>query len=382
MQRRGFYEFFAGGGMARAGLGESWRCLFANDYDPKKASTYCANWGDAEMHVGDIHSLAPDLLPGHADLAWASFPCQDLSLAGNGAGLGGTRSGAFFAFRGLIEGLAPQRRPRLLVIENVIGALTSNGGADFSQLCQALSALGYSVGALTIDAAHFLPQSRPRLFIVCAQESLARLEDLSQAAPSSPWHSPALVRAVANMPRAAKAAWRWWRLPAPAARNTQLIDVTEDAPKDVRWHEPEQTARIIALMSDANRRKLDETVAAGTRAVGAIYRRTRMAPDGGKIQRAEVRFDGLAGCLRTPGGGSSRQVIMVVEGERVRTRLLSGREAARLMGLPDDYVLPATYSDAYHLLGDGLAVPAVAFIARHLLDPLAAGVDALHEAAE
>jgi DNA (cytosine-5)-methyltransferase 1 len=184
------------------------------------------------------------------------------------------------------------------------------------------------------------------------------------------------------MPRAAKAAWRWWRLPAPALRNTQLIDVIEDEPKDVRWHEPEQTARIIALMSDANRRKLDETIAAGERAVGAIYRRTRTAPDGAKIQRAEVRFDGLAGCLRTPGGGSSRQVIMVVEGERVRTRLLSGREAARLMGLPDDYVLPATYSDACHLLGDGLAVPAVAFIARHLLDPLAAGVDALHEAAE
>lgn len=368
--------------MARAGLGGTWRCLFANDYDPRKAATYCANWGDAEMHVGDIHALAPERLPGHADLAWASFPCQDLSLAGNGAGLGGTRSGAFFAFRGLIEGLAPRRRPRLLVIENVIGALTSNGGADFAQLCLALSALGYSVGALTIDAAHFLPQSRPRLFIVCAQERLAGLDDFLQDAPSSPWHSPALVRAVENMPRAAKAAWRWWRLAAPAARNAQLIDVMEDAPKDVRWHEPEQTARIIALMSDGNRRKLDETMAAGTRAVGAIYRRTRVAPDGGKIQRAEVRFDGLAGCLRTPGGGSSRQVIMVVEGDVVRTRLLSGREAARLMGLPDDYVLPANYSDAYHLLGDGLAVPAVSFIARHLLDPLAAGVDALHEAAE
>jgi DNA (cytosine-5)-methyltransferase 1 len=382
MHKPGFYEFFAGGGMARAGLGESWRCLFANDFDARKAESYRANWGGDELHVGDIHALTPQQLPGCAELAWASFPCQDLSLAGNGAGLGGTRSGAFWAFRGLIEGLPVERRPRLLVIENVIGALTSNGGADFAQLCTALAGLGYAVGALTIDAAHFLPQSRPRLFVVCAQARLGDIDAHTQATPTAPWHSPALVRAARLLPSAAQHAWRWWRLPAPDARNAQLIDIIEDEPSDVRWHEPEQTARIVSLMSDANRRKLDTTIAKGARAVGAIYRRTRLAPDGGKIQRAEVRFDGLAGCLRTPGGGSSRQVIMIVEGERVRTRLLSGREAARLMGLPDDYALPRRYNDAYHLLGDGLAAPAVRFVARHLLDPLAAGVDALHEAAE
>jgi DNA (cytosine-5)-methyltransferase 1 len=382
MHRPGFYEFFAGGGMARAGLGESWRCLFANDFDPKKAASYRANWGSGEIHVGDIHALAVERLPGHAALAWASFPCQDLSLAGQGAGLGGKRSGAFWAFRGLIDGLGPHRRPRLLVIENVVGALTSNGGADFAALCRALCGLGYVVGAVTVDAAHFLPQSRPRVFIVCAHASAPGLADVTQDGPSTHWHSAALRRAVANLPLALQASWRWWRLPAPEARNMQLIDVIEDEPSDVRWHEPEQTARIIALMSDANRRKLDEAIAAGARAVGAIYRRTRSAPDGEKIQRAEVRFDGLAGCLRTPGGGSSRQVIMVVEGNSVRTRMLSGREAARLMGLPDEYVLPQTYTDACHLLGDGLAVPAVRFIARHLLDPLSAGVDSVHEAAE
>ena len=380
MHKPGFYEFFAGGGMARAGLGPGWCCLFANDFDPKKGSIYRANWGDAEMQIGDIHALTPDRLPGCADLAWASFPCQDLSLAGHGAGLGGKRSGAFWAFRGLIDALPSQRRPRLLVIENVIGALTSNGGADFAELCRALAALGYAVGALTIDAAHFLPQSRPRLFIVCARGA-ADVDALTQAAPTAPWHSPALVRAVDQLPQDAKAAWKWWRLPAPVARNTQLIDLIEDEPADVRWHEPEQTARIIAMMSVANRRKLDDVMTTGARAVGAIYKRTRLDVQARKVQRAEVRFDGLAGCLRTPGGGSSRQVIMIVEGESVRTRLLSGREAARLMGLPDDYILPKRYSDAYHLLGDGLAVPAVRFVARHLLDPLAAGVDALHEAA-
>jgi len=77
-----FYEFFAGGGMARAGLGGNWQCLFANDFDPKKAASYAANWGADHLHVGDVAALTTDDLPGEADLAWASFPCQDLSLAG------------------------------------------------------------------------------------------------------------------------------------------------------------------------------------------------------------------------------------------------------------------------------------------------------------
>ncbi len=366
-----FYEFFAGGGMARAGLGEGWRCLFANDFDASKAASYRANWGEGVMHVGDIHRLDVADLPGAPDLAWASFPCQDLSLAGHGAGLKGARSGAFWGFQRIIEGLRTDgRAPKLLVIENVIGALTSNGGEDFADLTRALAALGYVVGALTIDAAHFLPQSRPRLFILCAREELA---GAVMGEPSAPWHSPALVRAVAALPRVAQKHWRWWSLPAPTAHNMRLVDLIEEDPGDPPWHRPEETARLIGLMSPANLRKLEAAKAAGVRMVGTIYRRTRLDETGAKVQRAEVRFDGIAGCLRTPGGGSSRQFIMVVDGARVRTRLLSGREAARLMGLPDDYILPARYNDAYHLLGDGLAVSAVRFLRMHLLDALVRG---------
>ncbi len=366
-----FYEFFAGGGMARAGLGEGWRCLFANDFDAGKAESYRRNWGDGDMRMGDIHALTTDDLPGVPDLAWASFPCQDLSLAGHGAGLKGPRSGAFWGFRRIIEELRGESRaPKLLVIENVIGALTSNGGADFSELITALAALGYAVGALTIDASHFLPQSRPRLFVLCAREDAV---GAVVGEPALPWHSPALTRAVAALPAEAQANWRWWRLPAPTAHNMRLVDLIEDHPADVKWHTRAETERLVSLMSQANLRKLDAAKAAGVRMVGTIYRRTRRDDKGAKVQRAEVRFDGVAGCLRTPGGGSSRQFIMVVDGDEVRTRLLSGREAARLMGLPDDYILPARYNDAYHLLGDGLAVSAVRFLREHLLDALVRG---------
>ena len=119
-------------------------------------------------------------------------------------------------------------------------------------------------------------------------------------------------------------------------------------------------------MTDAHRAKVATAQAAGRRMVGGVYKRIR---DG--KQRAEVRFDDLAGCLRTPSGGSSRQTLLVVDGERIRSRLLSPREVARLMGLPEHYALPERYNDAYHLAGDGLAVPVVRHLAVHLLEPLA-----------
>ena len=85
--RPSFYEFFAGGGMARAGLCPRWDCIFANDFDPKKSRTYNLNWGDGALRTADVREIRASNLPGQADLVWASFPCQDLSLAGNGAGL-------------------------------------------------------------------------------------------------------------------------------------------------------------------------------------------------------------------------------------------------------------------------------------------------------
>src|SRR5689334_6863982 len=94
-----WYEFFAGGGMARLGMGERWRCVFANDSCPKEAAAYRAYFGPSpELKVEDVAKLSTSDLPGRADLVWASFPCQDLSLAGSGAGLLGSRSGTFWAF--------------------------------------------------------------------------------------------------------------------------------------------------------------------------------------------------------------------------------------------------------------------------------------------
>lgn len=368
-----FYEFFAGGGMARAGLGPGWTCLFANDFDPRKGAAYRENWGDGDLRVGDVWGLAPSDLPGRADLAWASSPCQDLSLAGRRAGLSGARSSAFWGFWRLIEALDGEgRAPRAVVIENVVGLLTSHGGADFNALCEAFAGLGYRVGALEIDACRFLPQSRPRMFAVGVRDPQPALV---AAAPQGPFHTSRVLAAHARLSPAVQAAWAWWRLEAPSARNTDLSALLEPD-ESVAWATPRQTQHLLDLLGPLHRAKLATAQASGERRVATVFRRTRVE-DGRRVQRAELRFDGVAGCLRTPGGGSSRQMLLMVEGERVRLRRLTAREGARLMGLPDSYHLPRTATAALHLVGDGVAAPVVRHLAQRLLEPALARPGAL-----
>ena len=366
-----FYEFFAGGGMARAGLGDRWSCLFANDSDRKKAETYRLNWRDDTMLCDDIRRITTTRLPGVADLAWASFPCQDLSLAGGGAGLHGARSGTFWQFWRLVTTLHREgRAPAIIALENVCGTLTSHGGDDFEELCRAFSEGGYRYGALIADAALFLPQSRPRLIFVAVHEGVPVHNGLKSHAPTDPFHPKALSTAVGKLPQALKRDWIWWSLSTPQPRTLALSDLIEDDPPDVRWHTPKQTTALLDMMSDVNLEKLRAAKYKGRPIIGTVYKRTRRDEAGRRIQRAEVRFDGVAGCLRTPAGGSSRQLVIVVKGNKVRTRLISSRETARLMGLPDEYVLPVNYNEAYHLTGDGVAVPVVRFLADKVLEPI------------
>lgn len=363
-----FYEFFAGGGMARAGLGPEWTCLFSNDFDRKKGSAYQDNWGKGEMVVDDVRNIGPDDLPGHADLAWASFPCQDLSLAGGGAGLRGERSGTFWPFIALCKELAENNRaPAVIALENVVGTLTSHKGKDFEAIIRALVDLGYRPGAFVADAALFVPQSRPRLFVVAVRNDLDPVG--ATDGPAKPWHTNALRRAVSALPENLAEHFLWWNMPVPEKREVNFVDLIEDKPASVKWHTATETRALLSMMSEVNLAKVQTAKAAKTRMVGGVYKRTRWS-QGVKVQRAEVRFDDVAGCLRTPAGGSSRQLILLVEGEKVRSRLLSTRETARLMGLPDTYILPERYNDAYHLTGDGVAVPVVRHIADNIIEPI------------
>lgn len=357
------FEFFAGGGLAGLGL-TGFRVAFANDIDPMKARAHRANHPQARLHEGDVWTLTPDDLPGTPDLCWASSPCQDVSLAGARGGLEAMRSGAFWGFWRLMQGLAAEGRgPRVIVIENVVGLLTSGQGRDFAAVCGALADGGYRVGALEMDAALWLPQSRPRLFIVALRD----VEGLETGRPVAPFHSPRLVAAHARLPDALRAQWAWWSLTVPPRRNLDLGAILlPDA--EVAWFGERETETLLSLAAPLHRARLDAALASGERRVAAGFRRVR-TESGRKVQRLEVRLDGLAGCLRTPSGGSSRQYVLVCDRGGVRARRLTGREAARLMGVGDDYRLPPSESAALRLMGDAVAVPVVRALSEQLLRP-------------
>lgn len=364
------FEFFAGGGLAGIGLSRAgFATAFANDIDKAKSASFRANHPEVPFVQGDVWNLTPTDLPAVAPaVCWASSPCQDLSLAGARGGLKARRSGAFWGFWKQVQALeAEGRGPPIVVLENVSGLLSSSGGGDFAAVCEAMVEGGYRVGALELDAAHWLPQSRPRLFIV-AMKGVAGPE---ASAPSPPFHTARLIAAQAALPASVRSAWTWWRMTAPSRRNLDL-DAVLLPDDDGLWLDESATRNLLAMTSPLHRARLDAALASGERRVAAGFRRVRIE-NGQKVQRLEVRLDGLAGCLRTPAGGSSRQYVLVADQGHLRARRLTGREAARLMGLDDAYRLPRSESAALKLTGDAVAVPVVRALGEQLLLPALAG---------
>ena len=345
-------DFFAGSGLVSAAMAKQFETVWANDISEKKAVVFNANIGSNVLDVRPIEEVAGTSLPA-VDLSWGSFPCQDLSLAGDMNGLYASRSGLFWQWLRVMDEMP--ERPPIVVAENVIGLVSAEEGKYYIAVHEELSNRGYNVGAVVLDAVHWVPQSRKRIFVIGVKKSI----DISAFIGSGPgWCHPTPVVNVARKVRN----WIWWSLPQPPERVVDITDIIEfDAPCD---DAEERDAKLNLVPPE----KLDfiTSEAKRSRRVFTGYRRTR-----NHRQVLEVRTDGIAGCLRTPCGGSSRQVVFIVDGGKVETRLLTVREAARLMGAPDSFKIPGSYNDGYMAMGDGVAFPVVKFLSEQLLAPMA-----------
>lgn len=355
--------------MARAGLGDNWKCVLANDFDDIKVKCYGENWGSHDLIAGDIRTISPNNIPDNLDLAWASTPCQNFSSAGMGEGLLGSSSSVFTAWWELIQKKqASGTHPKIVVLENVRGLLKSRNGQDFRTVAESFGFNGYRFGVVVVDAIHFLPQSRPRIFLVAIRDDVAIPPHLLSLNPIQIWHPDDLMSALQHLPEDLRQRHIWWRLPSPPLKALTLFDILEhDASV---WHTPDQTKKLLDAMSLINIGKLKNAASLNSLVVGTLFR--RMRPYEGKMRSfTEVRLDGIAGCLRASDGGSSRQMLIFIEGETIKTRHMTARESARLMGLPEHYSLPIAKTHAAKVVGDGVAIPVVKFLADSLLSPLA-----------
>jgi DNA (cytosine-5)-methyltransferase 1 len=359
---RTFAEFFAGIGLMRIGLERAgWRVAFANDIDEDKRQMYCEHFGDnGEFVLGDVHQLVERDIPNIA-LATASFPCNDLSLAGARRGLAGEQSSAFWGFIEVLTKMG-QRRPPMVLLENVTGFLTSHDGNDFRDALLALNRLGYAVDAMIIDAGQFVPQSRQRLFVIATKTPVVSALNDTPSFYESDCRPPALADFIMWN---ADINWRIRQLPPLPVTKAKLPDILENlSPNSQVWWSRERADYLLNQMSPKHRGIAEAMIRGNRITYGTVFRRIR-----NERSMAELRTDGIAGCLRTPRGGSGRQILFAAGKGRFAVRLLTPRECARLMGA-DDFKITVSLNQALFGFGDAVCVPVIEWVARNYLNPV------------
>lgn len=359
-------EYFAGIGLVRMGLQpHDWRVTFANDISEKKYEMYRTFFPDAveHYHIGDIFDVDPSRIP-QTTLATCSFPCVDLSLAGNMNGIvHGNHSSAFWGFINILKAQG-ENAPSILLVENVPGWLHSNKGKDFRLTVQALNDLGYACDVFILDALRFTPQSRLRVFLIGTKLPVGlTTAELILARPSSLLSDRLRQSIIANK----DLRWFYNDIPKPPPiRASGLSEIVECIPEnDDRWWSHAEVERHLSMMQQTHRERVDQLAGEMCFSYRTFFRRIR---DG--QQRAEVRSDELSGCLRTAIGGSGKQFLIRAGRDSIRMRVMTPREYARLQGVPDTYPISASNIQALTGFGDAVCVPAISWIAQHALNPL------------
>lgn len=314
-------------GLARAGWRHAWFC----EADAWRRSILSQHWPGVPIHE-DVHDVgyAPvddgrpgrDARPPRArlDLICGGFPCQDVSVAGRRKGLAGDRSGLWHQFARVVDAF----RPRAVLVENVPGLLSSNGGRDMGVILDALAGLGYGLAWRVLDAQHFgVPQRRRRVFLLALPDG-----------------HPGAIRAGEILAISDGGSGDTAAGPGAGAG---------DPPGPTRSPNGGRVARGTPLV-------------AGT---------IRASPGGVDDNYARLRHIVAHTLTRTcsAAGGHAPDEANYVPGP-IGVRRLTPRECERLMGWPDDWTAPGPDTRRYAACGDGVAAPVAQWIgerlARHL----------------
>lgn len=349
-------EFFAGIGLVgRALKTASIDVAWANDIEPAKASLYLENFDSSPFHLGDVRLISGVDVP-PVDVFTASFPCTDLSLAGGRRGLDGEQSGLLWEFIRVLEETSPNR-PKVVLLENVPGFISSRGGEDLRDAVRSLNRLGYVCDIFQADARWFVPQSRLRVFIVATfgriapdtRESSLRPQSLIQFMASNDDLEFQNLHSCVDVPR----------------NEVRLDSAVEKLdPSDERWWAAERVDAFVDSLSELQSDRLAKLVDGDSVTWRTAYRRTR---NGSAVW--EIRRDPIAGCLRTAGGGSSRQALVEAGTGELRIRWLTGLEYARLQGADDFDFGDARENQIIFGFGDAVCVPVIEWIATEILNP-------------
>lgn len=326
-----FIELFAGIGFMRLALEEcGYRCVFANEICPKKCKVYNQNFDNPNVICDDIRNIPPHKIP-KADLATISFPCTDVSVIQQGGrSLHGSKSSIIWFVLDLIQSMG-NSKPKFLLIENVVGLLTANAGCDIKMLLQMLEKIGYSYDVTAVNAIHFVPQTRDRIFIFAIK---------SNAITSAPVNTNVLLRRSKSIQRLWKQ-MQWSLLlpltPPPEKKNIQ--DYIQELPEHSNlWFDEDKTLywleRLVRPLSQNQRYYV------------------------GRRRHNKVHLKKESYCLLT----SSDRLLVFDLHERPRIRYMTVNECLMLQGVVrfDFAKLPTTTILSF--IGDAVCVPAVRYV--------------------
>lgn len=360
-------DFFAGIGLVSMGLDKAgWKTVYALDYDKDKAAAYAHHFGAEHYHVADIGTINGMDVPS-VTLAHASFPCTDLSVAGARRGIHKGESSSFWHFPRILKEM--RELPPFVLLENVEGLLAPAGDNGLRKILESLNELGYYVDLLRIDASRFVPQSRVRLFMVGTHKNVLNGMELDPALQHQyMMSSDTRPRKIIDyIQKNADLDWYFHTLPNLPTRNLMIKDIIDH---EVEWWSKDRTTYLYSQMHKHQRKIVEEKIKSARYNYFTAFRRMRIR-DGKSQSTAELRMDGVAGCLRTPKGGSAKQILVRVGRGNFDARLLNEKEVASLMGADEYRVNPnLSHNQVLFGFGDAVCVPALEWIGVNYLNPL------------
>lgn len=358
-------EFFAGVGGVSKGL-KYFETIWANDISPMKCNTLKRNHPNVQVRCDDISNILPHEFP-LSTLASATYPCTNTSCAGSRTGLLGEESGLVYRWLHLLEAKQGAKHYPLAMLENPTGLIARNGGSDLRDLVLRLNDLGYSVNLSIVDAFHFVPQSRPRIFISCIKK-----RDLSKKAQRLTKDTmPACKVRITNPLRK----WLHNNLDldlftidtAPFPVRTLQLEHVIDRHNDGYWADEGFSQALVDGLTDVQRERFDKLVNGTKTTISAVARRGRQRADGSRFNATEINISGLCPAQRPYKGGSSRTWVLIAGQGQFRFKCVSPRESARLMGFDDNFILPESDKDAYGCTGDSVCPQAVTWTEENIL---------------
>lgn len=349
-------------GMERAGMRPAWQV----EIDPHARAVLARHWPDARQ-LEDVRQVGAHNLP-RVDVIVGGFPCQDLSVAGNRAGLAGHRSGLFYEMLRVIDEL----KPSLVIWENVPGLLSSDRGRDFARVLYSLGGIGYHGAWRILNAQFFgVPQRRRRVFgcftgsdtgAIAGSEILA----IANGMPGDSAQSGQTRQRAAGAAAGGAGAEGGAIGIKDAAEGPHFLENGATPPLDT------STAPMVATFGIDARRAADTRSEANALALvqsgGAVHIAHTLSASYDASEDGTGRSTPLvAGTVSSkwakgtggPAGDEAYNLTL-----QAGVRRLTPTECERLQGFPDGWTAGQVDARRYRQMGNAVCVPVVEWIGR------------------